>query len=153
MKRIVNVVILVVLVISLAGVGYTADQQASGSKAPATPRAGAPGMMSQGMMGPGMKQGQGMMGPEGMMPGMGMGMMRGGGMMGEQMMPMMPMMPVMPMCGCPRMMMRSGMGMSGGPMMNADAKTRGQLMQLRARMMREMADWLDKRGKEIEAGK
>lgn len=48
-------------------------------------------------------------------------------------------------------MMAGGMG--AGMMRNLDPKTRGKIMQLRGRYMIEMGQLMEKRGKEIEAGK
>ncbi|HEY4901805.1 MAG TPA: hypothetical protein VIH91_13410, partial [Terriglobales bacterium] len=56
-------------------------------------------------------------------------------------------------------MMGSGMGMGQGMMggcpmmMDADPKTRGEMMQIQGRMMKEMSDLMERRGKEIEQGK
>lgn len=58
--------------------------------------------------------------------------------------------------------MMGGKGMTGGgmmggcggmAMMNTDPKTRGQMMQIKGRMMKEMGDLMIKRGKELEDGK
>jgi hypothetical protein len=52
-------------------------------------------------------------------------------------------------------MMGSGM-MGGCPcmgMMNADPKTRGQMMEIHGRMMKEMGELMEKSGKEMERGK
>lgn len=81
------------------------------------------------MPGPVMMHGRGMMGHPGMMHGRGM-MSPGHPCMGE-------------------------MGM-GGPMgmgMMSDPKTRGEMMQIRGRMLKQMGELMEKRGKEIEAGK
>jgi hypothetical protein len=76
--------------------------------------------------------------------GMGMGMMGDQGMMSGQ-------------AGGSGMM--SGQGMMGGPcmmgmqMMMSDPKTRGQMMEIHGRMMKEMGDLMIKRGQELEQGK
>jgi hypothetical protein len=70
-----------------------------------------------------------MMAREGMMGGK--GMMGGGTMMAPNM-----------MGACPCM-----------AMMNADPKTRGQMMQIQGRMMKEMGEVMENRGKEIGQGK
>jgi len=44
-------------------------------------------------------------------------------------------------------------GCAGMAMMNTDPKTRGQMMQIKGRMMKEMGDLMVKRGKELEEGK
>jgi hypothetical protein len=85
-----------------------------------------PAAQSQGM-GMGMMGGQGMMGGSGMMGGPGM---MGPGMMGPGMMMEMPMM----------------------QMMN-DPKTRGQMMEIQGRMMKEMGELMIKRGQDLEQGK
>jgi hypothetical protein len=72
--------------------------------------------------------GMGMMGNQGMMGGS--GMMGGPGMMGPGMMMEMPMM----------------------QMMNAP-KTRGQMMEIQGRMMKEMGELMIKRGQDLEQGK
>jgi hypothetical protein len=69
--------------------------------------------------------------------GMGMGMMGGQGMMGGS-----------GMMGGPGMMMEMPMMQ----MMN-DPKTRGQMMEIQGRMMKEMGDLMIKRGQEVEQGK
>lgn len=100
---------------------------------PATGDAGAaanPGMMG----GPGMMRGQRMTPPSGPCPcmgGGGMGYMRGPGMMGHGM----------------------GMGMMGGMDMFADPKTRGEMMEIRGRMLKEMGDLMERRGKELAGEK
>jgi len=76
-----------------------------------------------------MMPGRGMMAGEGMMGGK--GMMGGGTMMAPNM-----------MGACPCM-----------AMMNADPKTRGQMMQIQGRMMKEMGELMENRGKEIGQGK
>lgn len=48
-------------------------------------------------------------------------------------------------------MMEGGMG--AGMMRNMDPKTRGKMMELRGRYMIEMGQLMEKRGKELEAGK
>lgn len=98
-----------------------------GSVLAADPQAAAaqdqPGSTSSQPAQPGMMSGKGMMEPKGMTGG---GMMTGPQMMG----------------GC-----------AGMAMMNTDPKTRGQMMQIKGRMMKEMGDLMVKRGKELEEGK
>jgi hypothetical protein len=68
--------------------------------------------------------------------------------------------------GCEAMMRRPGMpgpqNMMGGPgmvdmpmmhIMMSDPKTRGQMMEIHGRMMKEMGELIEKRGKELEQGK
>jgi hypothetical protein len=94
----------------------------------------------------------GQSGPIEMMPPMGPGMMPPPGSPGGLGIgpgtirpPIMPLSPGMaPSAPC--------MGL-GKEMMHTDAKTRGQFMQVCGRLMREMGDWMEKRGKEIEQGK
>lgn len=84
-------------------------------------------------MGPGMMN-QGMMSGYGMTGGMGSEMMGGTGMMG------------------PGMMGGPG-GMMDGPMMQmmmSDPKTRGQMLEIHGRMMKEMGELMEKRGQELE---
>jgi len=58
--------------------------------------------------------------------------------------------------------MMGGQGMMGGPgmmcmpmmqMVMSDPKTRGQVMAIHGRMMKEMGDLMIKRGQEVEQGK
>jgi hypothetical protein len=67
-----------------------------------------------------------------------------------------------PMMGGPGMMwgrgpMGPGMmgpGMMGGPMMmDADPKTRGEMMEIQGRAMKEMGALIEKRGKELQQQK
>jgi hypothetical protein len=110
--------------------------QSGESAAPSNPGSmmGGSGMMGGG---PGMMRGQHMMAPCGPCPCMGsgpMGYMRGPGSMGMGMHGM-------------------GMGMMNGPEMLSDPKTRGEMMEIRGRMLKEMGDLMERRGKEIAAGK
>ena len=79
---------------------------------------------------PSQEMGRGMMGSQGMMGGES-GMMGGPGMMG------------------------GAGGMMGMPMMQmmSDPKTRGQMMEIQGRMMKEMGELMIKRGQELEQGK
>jgi hypothetical protein len=89
---------------------------------------------------PSQRMGPGMMGGYGMMTGpgaMGPGMMGGPGAIG------------------PGMMAGPG-AMMDGPMMQlmmSDPKTRGQMLEIHGRAMKEMGELMEKRGQELEQGK
>lgn len=83
------------------------------------------------------------------------GMMMGGGMQGRMMQRRMEYPMMHPKMGCPPAPM-GGPGMMGGygmMMMNADAKTRGKMMQIQGQMMKQMGELMEERGKAIEQGK
>jgi protein CpxP len=147
MSRIANLIGPVFLALCLLALGSSSLVMAAeggGAQAPqaATSPAGPAQQMGPGMMGWGMAgrhaQMHGAPGKPGQPPypcqqypgAMGPGMMSGG--MGPGMM--------------------SG-GMEPGMMRDMDPKTRGQMMQLRGKYIKEMGELMEKRGKELEAGK
>ena len=121
-----------VSLIALLVVGPSARNLASATEQqPAAAEGGQSEASQSAPSAPGMTGG-GEMGGKGMMGGGEMGAkgMMGGPMMGAGM-----------MGGCP-----------GMAMMNADPKTRGQMMEIQGRMMKEMGELMEKRGKELERG-
>jgi hypothetical protein len=131
MKRAIISPITVIASLALLKVAASAQPVTSQLEHPAVqvpPSSGqAGGIPGMGMMGQGKMGGAPMMGPL---------MMRGpGGMMQSSMMP------------C------SMMDMPMMQMMMNDPKTRAQMMQIHGRMMKEMGELMEKRGKELEQAK